>query len=39
MNMNECMIDFNALKEFKEPLLFFELINFRNSFCFRIENS
>ena len=27
------------LKDFREPLLSFELIYFRNSFCYRIENS
>ena len=27
------------LKDFKEPLLFFQLIYFRNSFCYRKENS
>ena len=27
------------LKDFREQLLFFELIYFRNSFCYRIENS
>ena len=27
------------LKDFTEPLLSFELIHFRNSFCYRIENS
>ena len=26
------------LKDFREPLLSFELIYFRNSFCYRIEN-
>ena len=27
------------LKDFREPLLSFQLIYFRNSFCYRIENS
>ena len=27
------------LKDFREPLLSFEWIYFRNSFCYRIENS
>ena len=27
------------LKDFREPLLSFELIYFRNFFCYRIENS
>ena len=27
------------LKDFREPLLSFELIYFRNSFCYMIENS
>ena len=27
------------LKDFREPLLSFELIYFSNSFCYRIENS
>ena len=26
-------------KDFREPLLSFELIHFRNSFCYIIENS
>ena len=35
--MNEYMTDFDALGDFKEPLLSFELIYFRNSFNFVIE--
>ena len=27
------------LKDFREPLLSFELMHFRNSFCYRIENN
>ena len=38
MNMNEYMTEL-LLKDFREPLLSFELICFRNSFCYRIENS
>ena len=40
MNMNGYMIElFDALKDFREPSLSFELIYFKNSFCYRIENS
>ena len=39
--MNEYMIELclMLLKDFREPFLSFELIYFRNSFCYRIQNS
>ena len=41
MNEYEWIYDWTLilLKDFREPLLSFELIYFRNSFCYRIENS
>ena len=41
MKEYEWMYDWTLmnLKDFREPLLSFELIYFRNSFCYRIENS
>ena len=40
MNMNEYMIELWCFwsTDFREPLLSFEFIYFRNSFCYRIEN-
>ena len=35
--MNDCTL--MLLKDFREPLFSFELIHFRNFFCYRIENS
>ena len=32
-------LNFDALKDFRKPLLSFELTYFRNSFCYRIENN
>ena len=39
MNMNEYIIELMLLKDFREPLVSFELIYFRNSFCYGIENT